>query len=57
MIRFKIIKSDDSFVFQDAEGMSAECAFHFSRKAFHENCKLKQIDIYNDTKLIASIYG
>ena len=57
MIRFKLITNNGStFGFQDQKTTDITVAFAsaiLEVNSYH----LKQIDIYNDSKLIASVYG
>ena len=57
MIRFKLItNSGSTFGFQDQKTTDITVAFAsaiLEVNSYH----LKQIDIYNDSKLIAAVYG
>lgn len=56
MIRFKLITNNGVFGFKDQMTTDIIVAFASAIcqvKSYH----LKQIDIYNDSKLIASVYG
>ena len=57
MIRFKKICTDETISFNNHK-MNAEAAFAFARYWLSvKSNNLKQIDIYFDDKLIASVYG
>lgn len=58
MIRFKKISQNGTVEFTGNHRMNAEAAFSFARYWLSvKEKKLKQIDIYWDTKKIASVYG
>ena len=58
MLRFKYIFKDDSVFFGKARYRSdSHIVFEHARTFIKNNCFLKQIDIYEETKLIASVYG
>ena len=56
MVRLKKTYKDGTVSFTNF-GYGIEIAFTFSRKYLAVTHTLKQIDIYDDTKLIASVYG
>lgn len=56
MVRLKKTYRDGSVSFTNF-GHLVDTAFCFSRKYLKAVRSLKQIDIYDDTKLIASVYG
>ena len=56
MIRFKKIFRDGTHVFVDIKGNFASAA-QIARYHLKKDGSLHQVDIYNDSKLIASIYG
>lgn len=56
MIRLKKTYKDGTISFTKF-GYSIGLAFAFSRKYLATTHTLKQIDIYEDSKLIASVYG
>ena len=57
MLRLKAVYTDDIFGFHDQpEILSMHEVFNIARM-WAQNNITKQVDIYEDTKLIASIYG
>ena len=56
MVRLKKTYKDGTVSFTNF-GCGIESAFTFSRKYIAATHTLKQIDIYENSKLIASVYG
>ena len=56
MNRFKKTYKDGTHEFYDIN-TDINNAIQIARHNFRANCSLKQIDIYEDSKLIASVYG
>lgn len=56
MVRFKETYMDGTTTFLNC-GHTLETAFCFAHYRVQTVSNLKQIDIYDDTKLIASVYG
>ena len=56
MVRLKKTYKDGTTSFTNFRHL-VDTAFLFSRKYLKADRSLKQIDIYEDSKLIASVYG